>query len=484
MHRRAAVRHLRRHRRRGRTAGAARSAFDEAANAPFALPDDERAPRRPQRSDSHERFHVSDFWSLYVAVLTLASASSAAPCCCRDVAARGTASPGKAAPDTTGHVWDERPRPSTTTRCRSWWMWLFWITIVFAVVYLVLYPGLGSFPACSAGRPPARMRRSAAASTSASSRCSRSTRDGHRRRSRRIRRRARSGERLFLNYCAQCHGSDARGGTRLPEPARRRLAVRRRAGDHRGDDHRRPARASCRRSARRSAREASRTSSHYVRSLSGLPHDSSAAQLGKPLFADLRRLPRRRRQGQPALGAPNLTDKIWLYGSSEAAIAEDASRKGRNATRRTASRDAGAQGHPGDRQDPPAGRVRVGTVESRPSGRGRQCSARMPPIRTASCPTPSRKAVREPISQARRRGHGDEVELYEIRKKIYPRAVHGVVRALALALGIAHAARVLRPAVAHVERPPGGAVRPRRAQVLHLRAGVLAAGRHLPDASC
>ena len=48
------------------------------------------------------------------------------------------------------------------------------------------------------------------------------------------------------------------------------------------------------------------------------------------------------------------------------------------------------------------------------------------------------------------------------------------------ALIVAHAARLLRPAVAHVERPPGGAVRPRRAQVLHLRPRVLAAGRHLP----
>jgi len=60
-----------------------------------------------------------------------------------------------------------------------------------------------------------------------------------------------------------------------------------------------------------------------VRSLSGLGHDNLRAQLGKPLFeqncaachgAD--------GKGNQAVGAPNLTDAIWLYGSSEVTIAE------------------------------------------------------------------------------------------------------------------------------------------------------------------
>jgi cytochrome c oxidase cbb3-type subunit 3 len=61
----------------------------------------------------------------------------------------------------------------------------------------------------------------------------------------------------------------------------------------------------------------------YVRSLSALPNDSLRAQLGKPMFeqtcaachgAD--------GKGNQALGAPNLTDQTWLYGSAEATIAE------------------------------------------------------------------------------------------------------------------------------------------------------------------
>ena len=73
-----------------------------------------------------------------------------------------------------------------------------------------------------------------------------------------------------------------------------------------------------------------------------------------------------------------------------------------------------------------------------------------------------------------------EQALYEIRKKIYPRAVTGKF-SLALVLRLGHAAGVLRHALAHLERPAGGAVRSRRAQVLHLRPGVLAAGHRLPD---
>ncbi|MCK7576728.1 MAG: hypothetical protein MZV65_13090 [Chromatiales bacterium] len=48
------------------------------------------------------------------------------------------------ADDTTGHVWDERPARAATTRCRAGGCGCSYITVVFSVVYLVLYPGLGS----------------------------------------------------------------------------------------------------------------------------------------------------------------------------------------------------------------------------------------------------------------------------------------------------------------------------------------------------
>jgi cytochrome c oxidase cbb3-type subunit 3 len=51
---------------------------------------------------------------------------------------------GRSPATTTGHVWDEDLTELNTPMPR-WWMWLFYMTIVFALAYLVLYPGLGSY---------------------------------------------------------------------------------------------------------------------------------------------------------------------------------------------------------------------------------------------------------------------------------------------------------------------------------------------------
>jgi cytochrome c oxidase cbb3-type subunit 3 len=59
---------------------------------------------------------------------------------------------------------------------------------------------------------------------------------------------------------------------------------------------------------------------HYVRSLSGLQHDAAAAGRAKPQFATCAACHGPEARGNPALGAPNLTDDVWLHGSSEAAI--------------------------------------------------------------------------------------------------------------------------------------------------------------------
>jgi cytochrome c oxidase cbb3-type subunit 3 len=60
----------------------------------------------------------------------------------------------------------------------------------------------------------------------------------------------------------------------------------------------------------------------YVRSLSGLPSDGLKAQLGKPLFQqNCAACHGMDGKGNQALGAPNLSDQVWLYGSSEEKIA-------------------------------------------------------------------------------------------------------------------------------------------------------------------
>ena len=63
-----------------------------------------------------------------------------------------------------------------------------------------------------------------------------------------------------------------------------------------------------------------RNVANYVLSLSGSPHNSVAAQLGKPKFVVCAACHGPDGKGNPALGAPNLTDKIWLHGWGEEAI--------------------------------------------------------------------------------------------------------------------------------------------------------------------
>src|SRR3569833_4404679 len=46
--------------------------------------------------------------------------------------------------ETTGHVWDEDLRELNNPLPR-WWLWLFVITVIFGLGYLVVYPGLGNY---------------------------------------------------------------------------------------------------------------------------------------------------------------------------------------------------------------------------------------------------------------------------------------------------------------------------------------------------
>ena len=81
---------------------------------------------------------VSEFWNMYVIVIVLGSILACAVVLYMQ--GKATFTPGK----TCGHVWDETleeyniPMP-------KWWSWLFVLTVVFSLVYLVLYPGLGDF---------------------------------------------------------------------------------------------------------------------------------------------------------------------------------------------------------------------------------------------------------------------------------------------------------------------------------------------------
>ena len=221
--------------------------------------------------------------------------------------------------NTTGHVWDEDLREMNNPLPR-WWMYLFVITVVFAAIYLALYPGLGKFPGVldwsSAGQYKTEQQRAQEnmaqifakfKGKSAEELAKDSVAMG-------------IGERLFGNNCAQCHGSDARGSKGFPNLT---------DGDwlYGGSLETLTATITKGRigvmppmAAAVGTAEDVKNVANYVLSLSGGAHNVAAAQLGKPKFVVCAACHGPEGKGNQALGAPNLTDKIWLHGWGEAAI--------------------------------------------------------------------------------------------------------------------------------------------------------------------
>ena len=137
------------------------------------------------------------------------------------------------------------------------------------------------------------------------------------------------GKRLFLTYCSQCHGSDARGSKGFPNLADADWQWGGEADTVKttileGRNGVMPPHAQL-------GDETIKNLANFVRSLSGLPHDAVLAAKGKEAFGTVgcTGCHGPEATGTPALGAPNLTDKVWLYGSSEATITETI-KNGRN----------------------------------------------------------------------------------------------------------------------------------------------------------
>jgi cytochrome c oxidase cbb3-type subunit 3 len=258
---------------------------------------------------------VSQFWNLYVIVIVLVSVLG----CWLFLLSqsKATFTPGKA----TGHVWDEtleeynNPLP-------KWWSWLFVITVVFALVYLALYPGLGNFKGVlgwsSTGQHKAEVDKVDAAVKPLFDKymaMDLKAVAGDKQA-------MEMGKRLYLTYCMQCHGADARGAKGFPnltdgdwlyggEPDQIKETI---ANGRMGVM---PPHAQL-------GADTIKDLANYVRSLSGLPNDAVRAAKGKEAFTSAGCVGCHGPEatGMHALGAPNLTDKVWLYGSSEATIIE------------------------------------------------------------------------------------------------------------------------------------------------------------------
>ncbi len=268
---------------------------------------------------------TSGFWPIYISVITVVSIIGTW-IFLRSHTTRKLA-PGEKA-ELIEHTWDgdlqdfDNPLP-------RWWLGLFYGTMIFSVAYLVLWPGLGNFAGVlgwtSKGEYEAEVKAAEAKfqpvyagfmkqdiATVAANPEARAI-----------------GKNLFLTYCSQCHGSDAAGAKGFPnltdhdwlyggEPdtikatlTDGRAGVMPALGAALGE-------------------QGTKEVANYVLSLSGRKHDAALAAAGRPKFAEnCAACHTPDGTGMHAMGAPNLTDKVWLYGGSEATIIETIT-KGRN----------------------------------------------------------------------------------------------------------------------------------------------------------
>jgi cytochrome c oxidase cbb3-type subunit 3 len=258
---------------------------------------------------------TSNFWSIYVTAAVLIGIVA----CLILLWATARKKVDATADNTTGHVWDEDLREMNNPLPR-WWMWLFVLTIIFSLLYLVAYPGLGSYPGqlgwSTAGHyqdevETARQELAPLYAKFASRKPEDLAGDAQA---------MAVGERLYMNNCSQCHGSDARGSKGFPNltdsewlyggaPETIALTLQK------GRIGQMPPMA-----AAVGGTDDIKNVAHYVMSLSGAPHDSLRAQLGKPRYATCAACHGANGKGNPALGAPNLTDDVWLHGWGEQAI--------------------------------------------------------------------------------------------------------------------------------------------------------------------
>lgn len=261
---------------------------------------------------------MSDFfssgWSAYIAIGTVGGLIACAVLLF--IASRRQV---MASDNTTGHVWDEDLR-ELNNPLPLWWMGLFVLTIVFSGIYLALYPGLGSHEGklgwTSTGEHAAAVTKARATMAPVYA----SFKDMSPEQLARDPQAHGIGERLFANNCAQCHGADAKGSKGFPNLTDSDWLW---GGNYdnivqtitQGREGNMPPMA-----AAVGSSEDVRNVAHYVLSLSGSPHNPLYAQLGKPKFVACAACHGPAGKGNTALGAPNLSDKIWLHGWGEQAI--------------------------------------------------------------------------------------------------------------------------------------------------------------------
>ena len=273
---------------------------------------------------------ISGFWDFYVAGFVAFGLVL-----CLILMFANMTSQESGAPQVQGHVWDENLREYNNPLPR-WWLILFVGTVLFSIVYLVIYPGFGTRNSTIERDTGLRkeyaeeMRQSKGLEKYAGNQnllALATDKDA-----------MVTGQRLFLTYCTQCHGSSGKGAYGYPnltdddwlyggdpETIKASIAEGRPGVMTPFEGTLNP--------------EQITDVAHYVRSLSGLSADVDRAMRGKLKFEEpgscsLCHAPDGKGAlsmgpGFAGLGGPDLTDDIWLYDNSLETIVEGIA-KGRN----------------------------------------------------------------------------------------------------------------------------------------------------------
>ena len=261
---------------------------------------------------------LNSFWNWFVIIITLASILG---CWWLLHWTKGVSDREGEEIGSTGHIWDENIRELNAPLPR-WWLHLFNLTIIFALLYLVLFPGLGNVPGVKGWTQNAQYDAEITTATAAQEAVYSRFRDMDPAALMADSEANEIGRRLFGNNCAMCHGSDGRGATGFPNLAdddwlyggsfdqvlvsinKGRVGTMPPWGPVLGEDGVTEVVA-------------------YVQQLAGLEADAQLATAGKARYDTICVACHGiDGSGNQALGAPNLSNNIWLYGSDAATIAE------------------------------------------------------------------------------------------------------------------------------------------------------------------
>ena len=241
--------------------------------------------------------------------------------------------------ETVGHEWDgieelDTPMP-------RWWLWTLYATIAWAVVYTVLYPAwpmissatAGTLGWSSRGQLEAEMKAEADRKRPVELALAQIPIERLPEDSKLLNAAVQGGAAAFKVNCVQCHGSGAAGTKGYPnlndddwlwggdlKAIHKTLENGiRQPGDKQTRTSQMPAFG---RDGILQPNEIQYLTS-YVRTLSGAEKPGAASQRGAALFAvNCAACHGADGRGNRTFGAPNLTDKIWLYGGDRTSIAE------------------------------------------------------------------------------------------------------------------------------------------------------------------